>query len=97
MKQKHTPGPWHITQSESNLADADGKIIPLPMRLTASYNAVGDNATRKANAKLIAAAPELLELLKQVQEKWIRPESHYWGSETNIAIEKLIEKIEGNG
>ena len=52
MKQKHTPGPWSIN---GNKIDGNG------------YHIVSVNSHRtsegEANARLIAAAPELLEAL----------------------------------
>jgi hypothetical protein len=68
---KHTPGPWLIQQGDEW---ADG-IVTLhghnedgtPMYWTvASYNRRRDEA--EANARLIAAAPEMLETLKAMAE-----------------------------
>ena len=64
---KHTPGPWLIQQGD----EWTGGIVTLhgynedgtPIYWTvASYNRQRDEA--KANARLIAAAPELLEALR---------------------------------
>ena len=57
MSGKHTPGPWHV----------DGPTLKGP-----AYNIGGVNSHRttegRANALLIAAAPELLEALEAVKE-----------------------------
>ena len=67
-KLEHTPGPWRIDQSytyrvlnaeELNVADCDSARVP---KLQA-----------QANARLIAAAPELLEALQRILAHEIRP------------------------
>lgn len=64
---KHTPGPWHYRTHDGSIGSidaADGTAVaqafqvnPISVDLT--------QASRVANAKLIAAAPELLEALKE--------------------------------
>lgn len=53
---KHTPGPWTTTFGDSVITENGGCVA----------DCVGamDYETRKANARLIAAAPEMLEVLK---------------------------------
>jgi hypothetical protein len=56
---KHTPGPWHVEQGINDydiLVTPDGRA---PARL-AGY------VEREADARLIAAAPELLEALRHL-------------------------------
>jgi len=63
MKAKHTPGPW---QSKMNIASAaiycplGGLIARLPVEHEGSRNGAAHNA------RLIAAAPELLDALQAV-------------------------------
>jgi hypothetical protein len=56
---KHTPGPWHIGMKP-------GPIIygPSGEQVACLLPAMLDNQENKANARLIAAAPALLEALK---------------------------------
>ena len=65
-KQGHTPGPWHV-------CDADIAVNPFIVVDDANMS-VADCACfstrREANARLIAAAPDLLEALRQVMG-WI--------------------------
>jgi hypothetical protein len=59
--EKHTPGPWKVTQHDM------GAFIRCP----ADYIIAGPVDTRRgheANARLIAAAPELLEALREFVE-----------------------------
>jgi len=74
MKTKHTPGPWQHT---------DSKIISLSSWFVPPDESIDDPGIRttvvelrgamggddiNADAKLIAAAPELLEALKECEE-----------------------------
>jgi hypothetical protein len=65
---EHTPGPWHVK-------DFDGDQIMV--RGERSMPAVCTGPDRWANARLIAAAPELLEAAKlalDIAEEWISSE-----------------------
>jgi hypothetical protein len=58
-----TPGPWNIFQSIGLEVEADGiPICEIWQR--------GDEEQEQANARLIAAAPDLLEALKEVLSSW---------------------------
>jgi hypothetical protein len=78
MKQTHTPGPWIIDQKEKwpfdwQIVDSEGFVIANGGFYTYSTDDKSLSDVRKkkgnepceANAKLIAAAPELLETLKR--------------------------------
>lgn len=57
---KHTPGPWHVGMKP-------GPIVYGPKGEQVSpLNIMLDPEEAKANARLIAAAPELLDALKSV-------------------------------
>lgn len=65
----HTPGPWKVTGLSGN--DGDIKIIEADTRTVAWTPITSDNGEclsnqGKANARLIAAAPELLETLERL-------------------------------
>lgn len=79
MKAQHTPGPWHIgrtiTGSEEDIQlsglTGDGAkkydcFVVAPAYTVAGVGGIGKEECR-ANARLIAAAPELLEACKQVR------------------------------
>ena len=56
---KHTPGPWRYMAGTHSHYDSEGKAI------ARVYGPRGiDCSRRDANARLIAAAPDLLEALK---------------------------------
>lgn len=59
---KHTPGPWRVVKDPSNLSlQVYGQTLALFECWRRS-----DEQTEIANARLVAAAPELLETLKEV-------------------------------
>jgi hypothetical protein len=79
---QHTPGPWELMERGA-YGDFDGRsqIImsePLsgenPFRLAAVHVDNMDDVAGAANARLIAAAPELLEALKLYAEVY----SEHW-------------------
>jgi len=90
MEAKHTPGPWKITKyTETTISDDNDRTIAS----TGSYND-GTESTyleNKANAKLITAAPDLLEVLMEakLQIEYL----HGRFSETGTGI-ALISRIE---
>ena len=61
MKAKHTPGPWHIypDYAESYIESGTGYEVCQVMT-----NHPKNADTQAANARLIAAAPELLDALQ---------------------------------
>jgi len=57
---KHTPGPWHADVDD---LDPSGFIITSQQRPYVATVHAGKHNTCEANARLIAAVPELLEAL----------------------------------
>lgn len=63
MKTNHTPGPWGI--SGNRIYAANKPICSIPTRFNDENNEWEySSPENEANAKLIAAAPELLEALQ---------------------------------
>jgi hypothetical protein len=66
-ESKHTPGPWTLrTNSEKHHAILDEGGFPRAEVFSAHRSSEARKAEALANARLIAAAPELLEALKDV-------------------------------
>jgi hypothetical protein len=82
MSKKHTPGPWIVSEIGS-VHGSDGKAI-----LSGGEYVGGESY---ANARLIAAAPELLEQLKLVRAYLTAKEITWTG------IDAAIAKAEGSG
>ena len=96
MKDKHTPGPWIV--AEDQVGDDDGNVIADVTRYN-EWNTTEGIVTKEmpweANAHLIAAAPELLEALKELYNASLvmeRPRFYKALAEAK----KLTAKIEGN-
>ena len=65
----HTPGPWRVDPHDyEDIQTADGSVeIATMMNDDFAYN-VAPEAEAAANARLIAAAPELLAALRVVEQ-----------------------------
>lgn len=60
MSAQHTPGPWEIDYGYNRIIKSIGPCVP------DEYAGSAWLEVTEANARLIAAAPDLLEALKQV-------------------------------
>lgn len=81
MKAAHTPGPWKVGPTFDN----DGVPEIVIERLTPAGNlviavALGGLKGQEANARLIAAAPELLAVVQELEES-----AAYW-SEYDVPL-----------
>ena len=85
---KHTPGPWHTDKGKSFYVFAHGSLME---QAGVENGPFVCNASTEANARIIAAAPELLNALKLACEV-LRARGN-----TGIALhcEKAIAKAEG--
>ena len=86
-KEKHatfTPGPWHAYWSykdkHRDIACKDGNSIA--------------REVHHANARLIAAAPEMYEMLKEL-EGGLLARARYKGSKTIDIIREVLAKVDG--
>jgi len=76
MSTKHTPGPWAVGrafmwhQREFLTIHHDGKVKPPVAHVIDRAAGVGLDDEDRANAYLIAAAPELLEACRKAEE-WL--------------------------
>lgn len=95
---KHTPGPWVAHQRPSapieyghHVTTHDGlTVCNVTYQLPVSIDGQVVEATRIANARLIAAAPELLEALKElmVAADRVSAEPVTWLGKARAAIAK---------
>ena len=84
---KHTPGPWVVDAVQYGyIITAKGGAYDI-----AVVRDIG-NEDNKANARLIAAAPELLELLQYLMEIrdhcFIPNDGNWWDNKTRAVIAK---------
>ena len=69
---KHTPGPWVVVGSRTKYVEA--RLVGSLMQEVAACGPTladeGYGQQQEANARLIAAAPDLLEALQDIAEYW---------------------------
>jgi hypothetical protein len=87
MIQKHTPGPWRV---EIDKSAAQVKGFPVieadEYTVVGTEGIYGDVDTDMANARLIAAAPELLSIV----ERFVALPSAAWHPERHTAEEASL-------
>lgn len=95
MTAKHRPGPWGI------FPHGEYKRMYIETENSPGYSIccfpAGHDETDKANARLIAAAPELLEALKMYVDTTSQPPDKLMEHILNVLdlAEKAIAKAEG--
>jgi len=97
MSMKHTPGPWEVV-----IDNRKGREGRLSIRKVETFESVVYQLdpgtgwhmdTHKANARLIAAAPELLEVCKAV---FSALNSHQaYDKDLRLELRAIIERAEG--
>jgi len=81
MNTQHTPGPWTLSGGNYAIITKDGELVPV---------------INLANARLIAAAPELLATLKEVCEWYLKVGSAYHPTPAQIQrAMAVVDKAEG--
>lgn len=74
MNAKHTPGPWRIGTPPPN----GQQTIGTDQGLMVAVATTGAGVQTKANAHLIAAAPDLLEALQALMDDNSALDGMYW-------------------
>lgn len=69
---KHTPGPWFVNGHEHYTKYVEARIGGGLLQEVAACGPTEKQEQQEANARLIAAAPELLEALQHIEEYWNR-------------------------
>jgi hypothetical protein len=93
---KHTPGPWVFDEDECSAIPA------LHLYCADSKNPFHGSRSEeelKANARLIAAAPELLEALKEAIEtiKFLSTRDNSWGEQIVCEdLQAIVAKATGS-
>jgi hypothetical protein len=89
MMSKHTPGPWYHTGLEFNdVRDSDDELVAVAHHLRVGQpKRSGQEA--KANARLIATAPDLLAVLQELIDiEGPQPGTAAWADKARAAIAK---------
>lgn len=88
MKSTHTPGPWQVQEAGSPAGVVITAVNPLDPAYPSKLEYVG--SVEKKNAALVAAAPELLAVLRE----WVEnagDEEAIW-----FKAEALLKRIDGD-
>jgi hypothetical protein len=87
---KHTPGPWDVRYDYMVQAKSfeDGRLVPVAQ----PYGVNCNGTDLFANARLIAAAPDLLEVAKSILVDDLLP---YLPAEYIAKVRAAIAKAEG--
>jgi hypothetical protein len=95
MTAKHTPGPWFVVETlRGSLSINKTDKVPIATVGGAGWH-LGEE-TAKANACLIAAAPDLLLALRRLMSyEDDRPAPGSYGAEIYAEAEAAIAKAEG--
>jgi hypothetical protein len=95
-QSKHTPGPWRHSKGGPNGCPVVGTDRGLMVcMLSHSVNIPTHIEQAKANASLIAAAPEMLEALKEAQANFKTYDRFKVDVDAMHKIESAIAKAEG--
>ena len=90
---KHTPGPWEETDTEDYIDIDSGCERICSVYVSDSFGSEyspEEIANKKANAKLISAAPELLEALQCLMSR-VAKDAESYAQEGNEPIWAFIE------
>jgi hypothetical protein len=90
----HTPGPWQAIRTNPHdgydgfeIRAQPGPVLRGFTRTVADVYGLGSNEEHQANARLIAAAPDLLAMLK-VAQLWLDVDGRFDMQGINAAIAK---------
>lgn len=74
MKTQHTPGPWHLSKGKNYVRKLSPTLTDAPQDYNiCELNCMVGNPEFEANARLIAAAPDMLEALEEIAANWGNP------------------------
>ena len=97
MKLKHTPGPWRAKRF--SVIKSNGYKITQNRPAGAAPEAWEEiDKTYEANARLIAAAPEMLEALIEAyihNNHWGSANYHRFSEDLEFKMKNIIEKATG--
>ena len=95
MNTRHTPGPWKIEQGTNGDAVITHSDTELRSHVARIYAATlcPEHGTVEDNARLIAAAPDLLEALQAIAGKGIAGLPERFDDLTTVNVPVLVKAI----
>jgi hypothetical protein len=91
MKTTHTPGPWRVHEKSPTLVIDKHGLVIAQAHSYAECGIMRDEA--EANARLIAAAPELLEALESVVEMYDARPCDAYPKGTLVYLQDVIKPL----
>ncbi len=85
---KHTPGLWRVDKARGVVIGAVDTVVANTRASFRNYDIEAHVAEQLANARLIAAAPEMLALLRKTVDRMDLAE--------RLATEALLARIDGD-
>ncbi len=92
METKHTPGPWALHPTALHPAVRSVGTAETGPRRICTVGTMNGNPVDKENARLIAAAPELLEAAIELKDVCNRPSAARTRAEAWRKLDKAIAK-----
>ena len=94
-----TPGPWRVTEDLYSFRDCQGIVDEHGQRIAVmSPSCPQSEPVKRANAELMAASPEMLEVLEWLLEEFDRrelgDEAVFYGSDMS-QVRSVIRKARG--
>ena len=93
---KHTPGPWVVgsRHTENGVLTASGQLVANTHGSHRTYDREAQILEQDANARLIAAAPDMMDALRQWQSAELTNDEQELRNARN-ARDAIIAKAEG--
>lgn len=85
QQTKHTPGPWYLSDTGNLYSEATDRHIA---NLDTSMDFKNNSQQLEANARLIAAAPELLEALERAS-KLLKENAGLFGKDQDRILDNV--------
>ena len=83
----HTPGPWKVSSHQTQIHSERYGLVAALQRFT-------EKSTTHANARLIAAAPEMYEVLSELLDT-LEMSKGYGFDEEYEKLREVLAKVEG--
>lgn len=95
-RPQHTPAPWHLIHSDGQLrvdSERDGAVAVCHILMRGEFKMPSECV---ANARLIAAAPDLLAVVEMVNRIWSHDQTENLHPESPAAILRAaLKKAKG--
>ena len=94
MQPTHTPGPWHLSDETNPLITNDSGSVDVAQVFMYSEGTVGSlRPNAYADARLLAAAPELLDAMREMLHQFADHEQYDEDGHDTAAINKARAAI----